>query len=70
LHAYVEKPLRVLGQKIIVFRKYKNTDRGTEDNDICVQLPSQVDARGAVGGLEPLGKYERLVIRMSLAFLS
>jgi hypothetical protein len=68
LNVYAEKTLRVLGQKIIVVWKHKNTNRGTEGNDIRVQL--LMDDVRTVGGLEPLGKYERLVIRMSLAFLS
>ena len=66
---YAEKPLRVLGQKVIVFRKYKNTNRGTEGIEICVQFPSRDNARGAVGGTGTARNYERLVIRMFPSFL-
>jgi len=72
LHAYAEKPLRVRGQKIIMFRKYKNTNRGTEGGDIYVRgsnFPLNSTQEELLDVLEPLGKYERLVIRMSLAFL-
>ena len=52
-----------------MFRKHKTTNRGKQGNNICVQLLIN-DERGTVGGLEPLGMYERLVICMSLTFLS
>jgi hypothetical protein len=99
LHAYADRPLRVRGREITVFRKQAATNgSGMEENDMelggantriasASQTTRTEDGHEEVGMfvsnfpwhttqeelsevLEPLGKYERLVMRMSPIFFT
>jgi RNA recognition motif-containing protein len=83
LHAFAEKPLLVRGREITVFRKNTKINKvygmdtdtpsrairtGRDDGAIFVSnFPPTMTQQELLKALEPFGKYEEFVMRMSFA---
>ena len=80
LHAYAEKPLRVKGREIFVFRRYSEMRKepsvpslptpGRDDGTIFVaNFPPSSTEEELSKALEPFGKVEQIMMRMSFSLL-